>query len=483
MNLILFTLLILTLYTIILWQRYRKALRESQAQTQRIQQLVAERRTILDLLHQIGATLHTSSPDTPHLAHTILQHLCHATQAQSAAIYLFNETHTQLRILALHGAFPPPIPIDSATAAMLSTRPDHLKAYLDQHPIPLDSSNPLPLARAALEWKSHFWPIIPDKHKLPQSPPPPLRYDSAIILTLEYYNKRLGLLVLANRIDDTRFTLSDYDLAQTIAEQTAFAIEQHRILLLLNEKAKMDRDINTAKEIQQLLLPQQSPHIQGYSVLGRNLPAQEISGDYFDYFLLSPTRLAIAIADVSGKGISASLLMATCRSALRSSAPLHNTAKETLIHLNRLLHPDIKEGMFITMIYAILDTTTHSLEIARAGHEIPFLLSPTSINPIEKPCGLALGIDSEDTFDTLLKTTTIPMRPGDTFVAFTDGLNEAFSPEEEQFGIPRLKQTLMQHATDSPEKLCSHVLHAVKNHVAIGCHTDDITLLLLRRNS
>jgi sigma-B regulation protein RsbU (phosphoserine phosphatase) len=482
-NLLLFILLILALYTVILWQRSQKALRESFAQTQRIQQLVAERRTILDLLHQIGATLHSDSPDTPHLAHTILQHLCHATCAQSAAIYLFDEHSKHLRLLALHGAFPPPMPIDSGTAEILSKRPEHIKAYLEQHPIPLDSKNPLPLARAALEWKSHFWPAIPDKHKLPQSPPPPLRYDSAIILTLEYYNKRLGLLVLANRIDSKPFTLYDYDLAQTIAEQTSFAIEQHQILSLLNAKAKMDRDVNTAKEIQQLLLPQQSPSLSGYTVFARNIPAQEMSGDYFDYFLLSPTRLGLAIADVSGKGISTSLLMATCRSALRSCAPLYESAKETLMHLNRLLHPDIKNGMFITLIYAILDTTTHTLEVARAGHEIPFHLSPSAITPIEACRGLALGIDAGETFNALLTTAKLTLAPGDSFIAFTDGLNEAFDPDEEQFGIPRLKQALISHAMDSPEKLCSHVLHAVKNHVAIGSYHDDITLLVLRRNA
>jgi serine phosphatase RsbU (regulator of sigma subunit) len=119
--------------------------------------------------------------------------------------------------------------------------------------------------------------------------------------------------------------------------------------------------------------------------------------------------------------------------------------------------------------------------VARAGHEIPFHLTRTSITAIDRCRGLPLGIDSGETFDAVLTTTTIALEPGDTFVAFTDGLNEAFDPDQEQFGIAQLKQALKNHASDPPEALCSHVLHAVKNHVAIGSYHDDITLLVLRR--
>ncbi|MCS7063689.1 MAG: serine/threonine-protein phosphatase [Methylacidiphilales bacterium] len=251
------------------------------------------------------------------------------------------------------------------------------------------------------------------------------------------------------------------------------------------KETKPDYPPSTVREIQEILLPHHHPAPRGYSIFGRNLPAQEISGDYFDIFTLSPQRTAITIADVSGKGISTSLLMATCRSALRSCAPLHSSTKETLCHLNRLLYPDIKEGTFITMIYAILDSSTHTLEISRAGHEIPLLLStqhsPPHLTSIKESRGLALGLDSGETFDALLTPTTIHLQPGDTFVAFTDGLNEAFNPHQEQFGLTRLKEALITHASADLEKLCSLILHAVKNHVSTTSFHDDITLLLLRR--
>src|SRR5207249_5876282 len=159
----------------------------------------------------------------------------------------------------------------------------------------------------------------------------------------------------------------------SIAEQSAFALYNAIIYSMANEKKRLDHDLEIARDIQRILLPAEAPAINGFQISGINVPARQVSGDYFDYIRVDEGRLGVAIADVSGKGVPASLIMAICRSVLRAEAAGNPSPADVLRKVNRQLYPDIKEDMFISMAYLILDHERDGVTLARGGHDAPLL--------------------------------------------------------------------------------------------------------------
>jgi sigma-B regulation protein RsbU (phosphoserine phosphatase) len=189
---------------------------------------------------------------------------------------------------------------------------------------------------------------------------------------------------------------------QSIVEQSAFALYNAVVYSEANEKKRIDRDLEIARDIQRILLPNASPTIAGFEIAGLNVPASHVSGDYYDYLPLDDQRLGIAIADVSGKGVPASLIMAMCRSVLRSVARTSTSAASVLHEVNRQLYPDIKEDMFVSMAYLILREGDSEIVLSRAGHDAPlhYRAADESVTRVNPP-GMALGIDSGGVFKGL----------------------------------------------------------------------------------
>ena len=161
------------------------------------------------------------------------------------------------------------------------------------------------------------------------------------------------MLAVANGPMTTPFSPSDFLVFQSIVEQSAFALYNAVVYSEASEKRRIDRDLDVARDIQRILLPNAAPAFEGFEIAGLNIPASQVSGDYYDYIALDDQSLGIAIADVSGKGVPASLIMAMCRSVLRSVARSSQSAAAVLHELNRQLYPDIKEDIFISMAYLI----------------------------------------------------------------------------------------------------------------------------------
>ena len=189
--------------------------------------------------------------------------------------------------------------------------------------------------------------------------PGDLMAHSAIVGPLAYRRKILGVLALANGPMSTPFSEKDLTVFKTIAEQSAFALYNEVIYLEAGEKKRLDHDLEIAREIQAILLPSRPPIVSGYELSGINVPARQVSGDYYDYIRVDDRRVGVAIADVSGKGVPASLIMAMCRSVIRSEAVGKTSAAEVLRRVNQQLYPDIKEDMFISMAYLIIDSAEH----------------------------------------------------------------------------------------------------------------------------
>jgi sigma-B regulation protein RsbU (phosphoserine phosphatase) len=213
-----------------------------------------------------------------------------------------------------------------------------------------------------------------------------------------------------------------------------------------------------------------------------NSPAQKVSGDYYDFIRVNEDCVGLAIADVSGKGIAASLVMAMCRSMLRGLATQSLSPAQVLRDLNRRIHPDLREDMFITMIYVVVNTRTGAVSLARAGHETPLLFRNhfSEMELLQKP-GLALGIDSGDIFDGTIQDTELTMGPEDTLVLYTDGLSETVDAQGKEFGRENLKDAIVQSSSQGVEFLVDNVMERVRRFSGQAPPNDDITLVALQR--
>lgn len=194
--------------------------------------------------------------------------------------------------------------------------------------------------------------------------------DAALVSPLRYGNRTVGVLALGNA-PKVSFSKGGLELFRTMMEQVSFALYHQTVYHEAGEKKMMDRDMNIAREIQQLLLPAEAPTLPGYEISGVNIPACALSGDYFDYLKVDEKHLGIAIADVSGKGVPASLIMTMARSVLRAQAPGQSSPSEVVKLVNRQLYPDMKEDMFISMAYVTIDHTNNTARLARSGHDAP----------------------------------------------------------------------------------------------------------------
>src|SRR2546423_550400 len=210
-----------------------------------------------------------------------------------------------------------------------------------------------------------------------------------------YLNDRTGTKLVPTFVSKTCPPL--VDVPPHILQQSAAALYNAIIYSEANEKKRLDHDLEIARDIQRILLPAEAPKVDGFEISGVNVPARQVSGDYFDYIKIDEERLGVAIADVSGKGVPASLIMAICRRVLRSQAMGNSSPTDVLQKVNRQLYPDIKEDMFISMAYLVLDHARGTVTLARAGHDAPLLYQAKNktVTPLKTP-GMVVGIDSGD---------------------------------------------------------------------------------------
>jgi len=309
-----------------------------------------------------------------------------------------------------------------------------------------------------------------------------LQTESYIAVPLHYRQEQLGVLALANPEEGKSFSKSDFDLVKSVADQAAYSLQHAQVYSQLTEKKRLDHDISVAREIQRILLPSRAPLVEGFNCAALNIPAQQVSGDYFDFIQVDTHRWGVAVADVSGKGIPASLIMAMCRSVLRSKAPGNSSPAQVLREVNRQLYPDIQEDMFITMIYLIMDASG-TLTLARAGHESALWCRDhfKHIETIEAP-GIALGIDAGDVFDEVIRDVTVELAPLDTVVVYTDGINEALDDEGNEFGQEQLKDVLHEAGPQSVDFLVKTIVDRVQNFSSGHPQNDDITLAAVQRS-
>jgi sigma-B regulation protein RsbU (phosphoserine phosphatase) len=305
---------------------------------------------------------------------------------------------------------------------------------------------------------------------------------SVMVTALQYGDQNLGALAVANGPKGAPFSQADFVVFKSIAEQSAFALYNAIIYSMANEKKRLDHDLEIARDIQRILLPSEAPAINGFQISGINVPARQVSGDYFDYIHVDKDRLGVAIADVSGKGVPASLIMAICRSVLRAEAARNPSPADVLRKVNRQLYPDIKEDMFISMAYLVLDHQNDGVTLARAGHDAPLWYQRKSqtVTPVKSP-GMVVGIDSGSVFDRLTVDFSVPLERNDCLVLYTDGVTETLNSEGDEYGVDRMMESVRASANDGAEAIVKRIIEDVREFTGSVPQNDDITVLAIRK--
>jgi len=299
---------------------------------------------------------------------------------------------------------------------------------------------------------------------------------SVLCVPLKVKARTTGILEAFNPTDRPCFTDEDRGLFEAFASQAAVAIENARMHQRIVRQRTVEQELEFASQIQQSFLPKVFPDVSGVSFAAISVPARNVGGDLYDVIDLGEGRVGVVVGDVAGKGVPAALFMVRAMSDLR----FHTTSSTTAADVMRTVNEHAQEdelGIFITMIYLVLDTRTGHMEYVNAGHTAPIVIRPGARTVIELEDGrnLPLGITSGIEF----AQADYQLEPGDSVFLYTDGIMEARNPKEQEYGTQRLT-ALLTGKNVSPDELIEDVRLDVARFTQGRSQHDDLTALALR---
>ena len=320
--------------------------------------------------------------------------------------------------------------------------------------------------RAFLENKIIYYP---DVNEYPDELPCDFKSQSHVDIPLISKGKVFGILN-AQHVKRDGFSEHDIKVLKTLAEHVSIAIQN--ALLFEEEKKEKEiilQDIKEASLIQKNLFPKKSPVVNNFNFAGMCEPCLEVGGDWFDYIELPSGKVGVVLADVSGKGLAASLLMASARTIIRMIAVQEETPAKVLTKVNEILTADLPLSRFITLVYVVIDPVTRIVTMANAGHQHPVLCSGNNVENIVMESGLPLGIKNFE-----YKEKSCPMNFGDKIFLYSDGVNEAMDVNKNMFGEERIIQNLKN--PNSNDKLLYNDVKSFTGKIPLS---DDLTIVMI----
>jgi sigma-B regulation protein RsbU (phosphoserine phosphatase) len=442
------------------------------------EEIQVEETLVFDFLHGLGEAFRgTIRPQELH--RLIVEGAVRILDAHGGALYVTDRTGNKVTPAFISKGCPPLVDVPQHILQQAAANPIALESFLRLHAVVADEGLIGHVWQTGQAVFLNEFSEAPELAKLRGSA---FGSVSLMATALRYGEQDLGVLALANGPMGMPFSQADFVVFKSIAEQSAFALYNAIIYSMANEKKRLDHDLEIARDIQRILLPSEAPAINGFQISGLNVPARQVSGDYFDYIHVDKERLGVAIADVSGKGVPASLIMAICRSVLRAEAARNPSPADVLRKVNRQLYPDIKEDMFISMAYLVLDHQNNGVTLARAGHDAPLWYQRQSqtVTPVKSP-GMVVGIDSGSVFDRLTVDFPVPLEPNDCLVLYTDGLTETLNSEGDEFGVDRMMQSVRASANAGAPAIVKRIIEDVREFTGSVPQNDDMTLIAIRK--
>ncbi len=304
-----------------------------------------------------------------------------------------------------------------------------------------------------------------------------LHVNSLLSVPLRLKGKLIGILNVFNKQTAGGFTPVDQKLLAIIASQSAQAIENARLYTEEQYLIQMREEMRLAHSIQMKLMPKTAPEIEGYSIAGKNIPAQDVGGDYFDFISMDNSRLAFCLGDISGKGMPAALLMANLQATIRAGTLMELSPQKCVEKSNILLYRSTDVNKFATFFYAILNPLKHEFYYCNAGHNPIFKFAADGSYERLQTGGTIMGIVENLPY----AEEKIQFNPGDVLILYSDGVTEATNAAEQDFDEFQLIDLLQRERHNTPQEIIKSIVQAVETFSGDTPQDDDITLVIIKR--
>ncbi len=450
-----------------------------------------ERSVVFTFLKRLGSAF-TTDIEVDQILRIILESALETSEASAGAIYLFDESKKRLDPRVVLNFFPPLyVQCEVGTS---TRRTEELEAQMRHQDFAIGEGV---IGEVAKTGQAQLIEDVRAARIMLGTTTEFMRNRSLLVVPLRVRDEMLGVLAVLNKQRGS-FGPDDQSLLQALADQASLSVNNAMLTVEVAEQERIRRDLQIARDIQKQLLPDSCPTVPGFEICAHANSATEVGGDYYDFFWVDDDHLGILVADVSGKGVSAALVVAMIRSAFRAQAPGNTDVRDVLSRVNSFITGDLRANMFVTCVYGILEISTKKFSWGRAGHEPLLVAHPEKNIDILSPYGFALGIIGAPEFADLLEIETIELHSGDRVLLFTDGLTEAMNSKGEEFGMDRILETLnwkedilllgedeMEEEEDldpnAPfeSESMKHLEDAVSLHVGDAPQSDDLTMVFL----
>ncbi len=297
-----------------------------------------------------------------------------------------------------------------------------------------------------------------------------------VIVPMQIQGNTKGLIILGKRVNDLEFTDADIEFIFSVGSLAIISMENRRLFQEALEKQKLEEELDLAREIQRNLLPQKIPAYNNFEIAAVNLSSKQVGGDYYDIIALDENTCCIAIADVSGKGVPASLLMANMQAFLQVICRQNIPIADATGMINDLISQNTSDGRFITFFWGIFDDINKAVKYVNAGHNPPLLLRNGKIIKLEIG-GIILGV-----MKTIFpyKSEIVQLQSDDVLILFTDGISEAMNKNGEEFTDKKLEELALSITSESSERILQKIKQEVQTFAEGTIQSDDMTMVVIK---
>jgi sigma-B regulation protein RsbU (phosphoserine phosphatase) len=287
----------------------------------------------------------------------------------------------------------------------------------------------------------------------------------------------VGVLNLGKKADDEDFSMADIDLITQASTQTALALQNIKLQSVYIEKKRIDKELELARNIQRRLLPRELPIVKGLEVYGESRSCFEVAGDYFDIINIDNDNTVFVVADVSGKGAGAAMIMANLQASIRVGIEISENLSNFVKRINNHVYNHTSSAEFITFFMGIWVPGENALYYVNAGHNPPILLDKENKVKRLEATGLVLGVMDNQEY----KVEKVFIDPGSLLLIYTDGIEEAINQNNELFGTQRIIDLLKTHRNSQPQRIAEELNKAVVQFSGNSPICDDITMIIVKR--
>ncbi len=468
--LIIVLVLIVTITLIVIDKRAKHKLQDE------LENSKEEKQVMLDFLHLITEDI-AKGTDKDTICKRLVRATAFSCGAMSACMY---EKRKNVFVpVAEEGLFPP-LRKKLEKDAKFSTRCDFLEAATTPEILPAENTI---VSEVYNSGKPVFIRNAVSDPRIISHRDDSLKIRSFIAVPIMFLGKKYGVLIAVNPINQKGFSQTSFTLAKSLGDQGGLAFYNLDGISALVAKSKIESDLRLASSVQHYLLPKELPNNDNISIAVKYFPHQLIGGDGYDIIKLPNGKIGVVIADVSGKGISAALLMAVTQSKLHYIAKQGYSPIQTLKILNKEIINLMRTDMFVTLTFAVIENDASKITIARAGHEKPIIYKADKNECFEpKSSGMAVGMVEPEIFDETIEEVEITLDKNDIIVLYTDGITEATNDVGEEYSTKRLTNSIIKNATsETAENFNDKIIKDLKTFTGTSAYNDDLTLLSIKK--